>query len=96
MLGFKTHFPIKGARTDVIITPFEKHMFAIELESTDPFEADRNPKSETVASQKPPHLIVQKTSTKGWVILDQGSFDLNDEDLQALGRAIENDSEGLV
>ena len=96
MPGFKTHFPVKGVRTDVQVTPVENNMFAIELESSNAFDEDTDPKNTTIASQKPPNLIVQKTKTGGWVILDQGTFDLNNEDLQALGKAIENDSSGLI
>jgi len=96
MPGFRTHFPIKGVRTDIRVTPVEDSMFAIEIESTDAFDSDRDPKNETVASEKPPALIVQKTKTNNWVILDEGDFDLNAEDLKALGMAIENDSVGLI
>jgi len=91
MPSFKTHFPIKGVRTDVTITPLEDNIFSIELESTDAFDEDKNPKSETVASKNAPNLLVQKSKT-GWAILDEGSFDLNSEDLKALGNAIENNS----
>jgi hypothetical protein len=96
MPAFKTHFPIDGIRTDVTVTRLETNMFAIELESTNAFDEDKDPKNETVASQKPPNLIVQKTKTGGWVILDEGSFDLSNTDLQALGKAIENNSSGLL
>ena len=96
MTGFRTHFPIKGVRTDVVITPVENHMFAVELESTDAFDEETDPKNKTIASQNAPNLIVQKTKTGNWLILDEGSFNLNDEDLQALGKAIERDSPGLI
>ncbi|MGV3508002.1 MAG: hypothetical protein ACO1N7_01840 [Sphingobacteriaceae bacterium] len=96
MQAFKTHFPVKGVRTDITVTPVENNMFAVELESADAFEEDRDPKKETVSSMNPPNMIVQKTKTQGWVILDEGTFNLNDEDLQALGKAIEDDSPGLV
>ncbi len=96
MPGFRSHFPLKGVRTDIQVTPVENNMFAIELESTNAFDEEKNPRSSTVASQRPPNLIVQKTKNGGWVILDQGTFDLNDADLQALGRAIEQDSSGLI
>ena len=96
MQAFKTHFPIKGVRTDVTVTPVEDNMFAIELESADAFEEDRDPKRETVSSMKAPNLIVQRTKTQGWLILDEGTFNLNDEDLQELGKAIENNSPGLL
>lgn len=96
MPAFKTHFPLKGVRTDVTVTPVENNMFAIELESANAFDEDKDPKNETVVSQKPPNLIVQKTKNSNWVILDEGSFDLNQDDLQALGRAIENDSASLI
>ncbi|WP_207533267.1 hypothetical protein [Desertivirga arenae] len=89
MPGFKTHFPIKGVRTDVTITPLEDNIFSIALESTDAFDEDTNPRSETVASRNVPNLLVQKTKN-GWAIMDEGTFDLNSEDLKALGNAIEN------
>ena len=96
MQAFKTHFPVKGVRTDITVTPVENNMFAVELESADAFEEDRDPKKETVSSMNPPNMIVQTTKTHGWVILDEGTFNLNDEDLQALGKAIEDDSPGLI
>jgi hypothetical protein len=96
MRAFRTHFPIKGVRTDVRITPVEENMFAVELESADAFEQDLDPKQETVASMKEPGMIVQRTKTQGWLILNEGSFDLNDEDLQELGKAIESNSPNLV
>ncbi|KAA8483371.1 hypothetical protein BDE36_2704 [Arcticibacter tournemirensis] len=92
MPSFRTHFPVKNVRTDVIVTPVEDHTFTIELESTDAFDEDTDPKHETVSSRNAPNLIVQKTKTKGWVILQPGTFDLNNEEVQALGRAIENGS----
>ena len=96
MPAFKTHFPVKGVRTDVTVTQVEDNLFAIELESTNAFDEDKDPKNETVVSQKEPNLIVQKTKTSGWVILDEGSFDLDHNDLQELGKAIENDYPGLL
>ena len=96
MQAFKTHFPIKGIRTDVTVTPVEKNMFAIELESADAFEKDRDPKKETVSSMNPPNMIIQRTKSQDWIILDEGTFNLNQEDLQELGRAIENNSPGLM
>ncbi|WP_207426232.1 hypothetical protein [Pedobacter sp. SYSU D00535] len=96
MAGFRTHFLLKGVRTDVHVNQVEDSLFAIELESANAFDEEKDPKNTTIASQRPPNLIVQKTKTEGWVILDQGSFELNHEDLQALGRAIENDAPGLI
>lgn len=96
MQAFKTHFPIKGVRTDVTVTPVETNMFAIELESLDAFEEFTDPKKETFSSKKPPNMIVQKTKSQDWIILDEGSFNLSQEDLQELGKAIENNSPGLV
>jgi len=96
MSAFKTHFPIKAVRTDVIATQVEQNTFAIELESTDAFEKDRDPKHETVSSMREPGLIIQKTKTQGWVILNEGNFDLDQNDLQELGKAIERDYEGLL
>lgn len=96
MQAFKTHFPVKGVRTDVTVTPVEDNMFAIELESADAFEEDRDPKRETIASMKEPNMIVQRTKTQGWIILDEGTFNLNQEDLQELGKAIENNSPNLI
>ena len=90
MPSIRTHFPVKNIRTDVVVHPVEEHTFAVELESTDAFDADKDPKNETVASIKPPNLIVQKTRTKGWVILQEGTFDLTHDEVQALGAAIEN------
>lgn len=92
MPSFRTYFSLKNARTDVVVTPLEDHCFGIELESTDVFDEDRDPKKQTISSMKPPLLIVQKTKTKGWVILQSGSMELTNQDLQALGRAIENSS----
>lgn len=89
MPAFKTHFPVKGVRTDVTVTPIEENMFAIELESADAFEEDKDPKRETISSVKEPNLIVQKTKTQDWIILNQGSFDLSQNDLKELGKAIE-------
>jgi hypothetical protein len=96
MQAFKTHFPVKGVRTDVTVTQVEDTMFAIELESADAFEEDKDPKRETVASMKEPSMIVQKTKNQGWLILNEGSFDLNENDLQELGKAIENNAPGLL
>ena len=96
MRAFKTHFPVKGVRTDVTVTPVEENTFAIELESADAFEEDRDPKHETVASMHEPNMIVQRTKTQGWIIMDAGTFDLNEEDLQALGKAIEDNSPNLI
>ena len=89
MAAFKTYFPIKGVRTDVSIRAIEDRCFSIELETTDAFNEDTDPKNETLSSVNEPSLIVQKTITGGWVILNEGSFDLNHDDLQSLGRAIE-------
>lgn len=91
MPSFRTHFPVKNVRTDVVVTPVEENTFAIELESTDPFDEEKDPKNETVSSMRPPNLIVQKTKTQGWVILQEGTFDLTNDEVQALGMAIEND-----
>ncbi|HEY0053926.1 MAG TPA: hypothetical protein VGB63_01105 [Pedobacter sp.] len=96
MQAFKTHFPVKGVRTDVTVTPVEENMFAIELESADAFEEDRDPKHETLAGMKEPSMIVQKTKSQDWVILNEGSLNLDQEDLAELGRAIENNSSNLV
>jgi hypothetical protein len=96
MQAFKTHFPVKGVRTDVTVTPVDDNTFAIELESVDVFDEDRDPKKETVASMKEPNMIVQKTKTQGWLILNEGSFDLDQNDLDALGKAIENNAPGLI
>lgn len=96
MQAFKTHFPVKGVRTDVTVTPVEDNTFAIELESADAFEEDRDPKRETVASMKEPGTIVQKTKSQDWIILQEGSFKLNEEDLQGLGKAIEENSPNLI
>ena len=92
MPSFRTHFPVKDIRTDVVVTPVEENTFAIELESTDVFDEEKDPKNQTVASMNPPNLIVQKTKTKGWVILQPGTFDLTHKEVQALGMAIENQS----
>jgi hypothetical protein len=96
MPSFRTHFPIRGLRHDVVVTPVEDNLFSVQLESTDAFDPDTRPGEETVASRKEPNLVVQKTKTGGWVILDEGTFDLDQDDLQALGRAIENDSGKLL
>ena len=95
MQAFKTHFPIKGVRTDVTVTPVEANTFAIELESADAFEEDRDPKRETIASMNEPNMIVQKTKTQEWIILNEGNFNLNQDDLQELGKAIEENSPNL-
>ena len=96
MRAFKTHFPVKGVRTDVTATQVEENMFAIELESADAFEEDRDPKRETLASMKEPGMIVQKTKSQNWIILNEGSFNLDQEDLMELGKAIEGNSPNLV
>ena len=95
MQGFKTYFPKNGHRTDITVTPLEHDCFGIELESTG-MEEDRDPTKETFAAMKAPDLVVQKTHTGDWVIIDQGTFELDAEDLKALGRAIEKDSPGLI
>lgn len=92
MPSFRTHFLVKNVRTDVVITPLEDNCYAIELESTDAFDEDRDPKKQTVSGMKQPDLIVQKTSAQRWVIIQPGSFDLSGDDLKALGKAIENAS----
>lgn len=89
MPSFKTHFPIKGIRTDVTVTSLEEDMFAIELESADAFDDDKDPRRETISSVKVPNLIIQKTRTQDWIILNEGSFDLDHKDLKELGKAIE-------
>jgi hypothetical protein len=95
MRAFKTNFPIKGVPTFVQITQLEDGSFAVELESTG-MEEDTDPTKETVASKRMPDLIVQHTKNGSWMILDEGSFNLNQEDLQALGRAIETSSPHLI
>jgi|GEM_PF-964069 len=94
MQSFKTHFPIRGIRTDVTVTPVDDNMFSIELESADAFAEETDPKKETFASRNPPNLIVQKTKSQDWIILNEGTFNLNQEDLKALGKVIENNSVG--
>lgn len=89
MPSFKTHFPIKGIRTDVTVTSLDEDMFAVELESADAFDNDKDPRRETISSVKEPNLIIQKTRTQDWVILKEGSFDLDHQDLKELGKAIE-------
>lgn len=93
MLAFKTYFPIKGIRTDVTVTPLDNDCFGVELETTGMSE-ETDPAKETHAAMRSPDLVVQHTAKGQWMILDEGSFDLNDEDLQALGRAIEHHSKG--
>lgn len=90
MQAFKTHFKIKGVRTDVTVKPLEENMFGIELESADAFDEDTDPKKETLSGAKPPNLIVQKTKSQEWIIINEGSFNLNEEDITELGKAIEN------
>ena len=96
MPDFRTYFPVKGVRTDVVVTPLEDNCFAIELESTDVFDEEKDPKNQTVASKKAPNMIIQKTKTKGWVILQPGTFDLSFEETQALGSAIEGSSNQAI
>ena len=95
MRAFKTNFPIKGVSTFVTITQLDDGTFSIELEGTG-MDEDKAPGKETVAARRTPDLLVQHTKNGTWIILDQGTFDLNNEDLQALGRAIENNSPNLV
>ena len=96
MRAFKTHFPVKGVRTDVTVTQVEESMFTIELESADPFEEDRDPKHESLSGRKEPGMIVQKTKSQDWIILNEGSLNLDQEDLVKLGKAIESDSPNLI
>ncbi len=95
MRAFKTNFPIKVVPTFIQVTQLDDGSFAIELESTG-MEEDTDPTKETFASKKAPDLIVQHTKNGSWMILDEGSFNLTHEDLQALGRAIETNSPNLV
>ncbi|WP_423145966.1 hypothetical protein [Rubrolithibacter danxiaensis] len=95
MRSFKTNFPIDGVPTFVTVIQMEDGSFSVELESTG-MDEDKDPKKETVAAMRTPDLLVQHTKNGTWIILDQGTFDLNNEDLQALGRAIENNSPNLI
>jgi hypothetical protein len=95
MRAFKTNFPIKGVPTFVTVTQLEDGTFSVELEGTG-MDEDKDPRKETIAARRIPDLLVQHTRNGTWLILDQGTFDLNDEDLQALGRSIENNSPNLV
>lgn len=95
MRSFKINFPRQGVPTFVTVTQLEDGSFAVKLESTG-MDEDTDPKKETVAAMKAPDLIVQHTKNGNWIILDQGNFELDDKDLQGLGRAIENNAPGLV
>ena len=88
MNGFKTHFLQNGRRTDISVSPLDNNCFGIRLESTG-MDEGLDPTKETHAAMHAPDLIVQHTKNGQWMIMDQGTFELNDEDLQALGRAIE-------
>jgi hypothetical protein len=95
MRAFKTHFPINGVTTFVTVTQLEDGTFSVVLESTG-MDEDTDPTKETIASIRGHDLLVQHTKNGTWIILDQGTFELNNEDLQGLGRAIENNSPNLV
>ena len=90
MPGFKTYFPVKGIRTDVTITSLEDNIYAIELESTDVFDEATTPGKQSIASNKAPKLMVQKTKNNWAILFDDIGFDLDQEDLKALGSAIEH------
>lgn len=92
MPGFKTYFPVKGRRTDVTITPLEDNIFAVELESTDVFDDDTAPGKQSIASNKAPKLLIQRSRTNWAILLDELDLDLGNEDLKALGSAIEHHS----
>ncbi len=92
MPSFRTHFVVKGSRIDIKVTPVEDNCFVIEKETSDAFDESSDPKKETVASRKEPGMIVQKTKSNEWVILDQKAFELDQKDLKELGKAIENGS----
>ncbi|MDF3077410.1 MAG: hypothetical protein K0S09_1299 [Sphingobacteriaceae bacterium] len=91
MNGFKTHFLQNGHRTDVSITPLDNDCFGVELERTG-MDEERDPTNETHAAMRSPDMVVQHTKNGHWLILDQGTFELNDGDLQNLGRAIEENT----
>jgi len=95
MRSFKTNFPIKGIPTFVTVTQLDDGTFSVQLESTG-MEEDIDPVKETVSARRNPDLLVQHTKNGTWIILEQGTFDLNNEDLQALGHAIEDNTPNLI
>ena len=95
MRSFRINFPVKGVQTFVTVTQLEGDSFTIKLESTG-MDESTDPTKETVAARSAPDLIVQKTKNGTWIILDEGAFNLDAQDLQALGKAIENNSPNLI
>lgn len=93
MRSFKTNFPIKGVPTFVTVTQLDDGTFSIQLESTG---MEEYPEKETAAARPNPDLLVQHTKNGTWIILEQGTFELNNEDLQALGHAIEESTPNLI
>lgn len=96
MRSFKINFPVKGIPTFVTVTKLDGGTFSVELESTG-MDEDKDPRKETVAARRKPDMLVQHTKNGTWIMISgEGEFDLNTEDLQALGRAIEDRSPNLV
>lgn len=96
MRSFKINFPVKGVQTFVTVTQLDDGTFSVELESTG-MDDDKDPSRETVAARRRPDLLVQHTKNGTWIIISgEGEFDLNNEDLQSLGRAIEDNAPNLV
>ena len=96
MRSFKINFPVKGVPTFVTVTKLDDGTFSVELESTG-MDEDKDPRKETIAARRIPDLLVQHTKNGTWIIISgQGDFDLNTEDLQSLGRAIEDNAPNLI
>lgn len=93
MRSFRISFLLKGVSTFVTVTQLEDGTFSIQLERTG---MDEDQDKKTTAVRPGPDLLVQHTKNGTWIILEQGTFELNNEDLQALGHAIEDNTPNLI
>lgn len=68
------------------ITALEERVFAIHAEPLETSPAESN-------AQVPqaPDLLLQRTKTGNWTVLEEGSFTLNAQELKRLGRSIEQE-----
>lgn len=90
MRTIRTHFLYKNIRTDIVVTLVEDKTFAVDLESTDVFDDNLNLKQSETTSATAPGMIIQKTRSNEWLVLQPGDWDLNHKEVQTLGRAIES------
>lgn len=84
MSSFRIPFNIDNQIQYLRITALEGRVFALHLESFGEESA-----ANTLVPA-PPDLLLQRSKTGNWTILDQGNIQLDAADLKRLGRYIED------